>query len=245
MKRNIIIAVALALVAGLAVTWVALKNRQASSGTTVAGVSPGSGKGSLTRTGAGKLAGNGGDDGTQQAATSTVGRAARRLTALDLVDDPNLSDADKKLIVELQDALDDDDLKGVTAAARQLMKSKSEPARVRTATALGWFGAAALPELIEMLSDPSSDVVEAAMTPTLDAIDNMEDGPEKADMLSALIATINDLESLEDALMLFSGIEDEITIPHLERLIEMFQNDLAKVAALTSYLNFVKGANFF
>jgi len=254
MKRNVII-IGLSLIIGLAATWVALRNRQEPSGTAATENAPG---GKMNRRSAlvrpRGLTGNGtGGDSTQTAAgTSAVNRTARSWTGLDLVDADNLSDTDKQLVIALQNALDDDNLQGVTAAARKLMRSTSVPVRLRTATALSWFGTSALPELIEMLNDPDEEVADTAFTATLDAIAEMpeeteDEQREKAEMLAALIATLSNVDSIEEALMHFAGIEDELVIPHLEKLIAraQAQGDLAKVAALTDHLKFTKGEGVF
>ena len=247
MKRKVIIIVGLLLLIGVAATWVALKGRQASSGTASAENTSGAKakRAGLQRSGA--LAGDGTEDGSTQTTvrTSGVKRAAHRVTALDLVDDPKLPDADKQTVIDLQDALDENDLSGVAKAARKLRNSTSVPARVRAVTALSWFGAAALPEIVEMLGDPSEDVAEAAIAATLEAIDEMDDDdPRKAALLTEFITQLNDMEALEDALMLFVGMEDEIAIQSLDTLIARSQGDPAKLAALINFLNFIKGDSF-
>ena len=245
MKRNIIIGLLLATIGLASVTWIILKNRPASSkAATDTSLSvqrertPGKGLGKHLEA----QALNGSNDDTQTAtSTSAVRRAIRPPNALDFVDDDNLSDVDKQQLVKLQDALDDEDLKGVRDAAQQLMRSQSEAVRVRTAAALGWFGAAALPDLVEMLGDSSADVVETTLSATLDAIAELDDGPEKAELLAAVIATLNDTEALEEALMHFAGIDDEIVIPYLEKLIEMSKANPVKSDILTKFLAFTRG----
>jgi len=235
--------VGLLLVVGLAVTWVALRNRQASSETaentsTREGTQSARRGGSLHTSEA--LAG--GD--SSQTATSAVRRATRSWTAENLVDCDNLSDTDKQLILDLQNALDDNDLNGVTAAARKLMHSESVPARVRTATALSWFGTTALPEMVEMLNDPSEEVFDTILTATLDAIAEMEDGPEKAELLAAIIETLKDIDAIEEALMHFLGTDDEIVTKHLNALIANAQGNPQKQAVLNDFLKFVSGDSF-
>ena len=246
MKRNVIIIVGLLLIIGLAAMWFASRGGQASSGTDTpenTGAKARRG-GFLTRSGG--LAEDGGAQAAALVRTSATRRAAHAVTGLDLVDDPNLSDADKQLVMDLQNALDDENLSGVAAAARKLMRSTSEPARMRAATALSWFGAAALPELIEMLSDPSEEVVETIMSATLDAIDEMDDDdPRKAELLAEYIMTLSDPDAIEDALMRFTGMEDEKVLGYLDALIARSQNDPVRLAALLEFRKFMSGDGFF
>ena len=186
--------------------------------------------------------GNPHNPGSTSKGTNGVENGRWNLTAADLVNDPNLSDTDKQHLETLQDALDAENLDGVREAARHLMKSSSAGVRARTATALGWFGAAALPDLVAMFGDPSAEVMEAVMTPTLDAILEMDDGPEKAELVAALIATLTekDNDTLHDALMLLTGIDDEIVIPLLEKLIRETKDPVIR-DGLQEHLRFTKG----
>jgi len=238
MKKTIII-VSL-LVVGLAGGWLVLKNHR----TALPPVQNGDDSSITTKQTTNRQPSGGTNDGTAMLISTTATNAQREWEDFDLVGDPNLSDADKQLIKKLQAALDEEDLKGVTEAARQLMHSKSEAARLRLASALGWFGAAALPELLELMGDASQEVADAALSPTLEAIREMDDGEDKANLIAAFAESIRDLDALDEALMLFAGIDDEIVIPLLERLIAAAQGDPARLAVLKDYLAFLGIGDF-
>ena len=241
MKKTIIIASL--LVIGLAAGWVISKNnRQVTLSTPLEGETS---TGQLARQQQKIQSGSPSEDDASLTASGMTTNARPELTAVDLVGDDNLSDADKQQIEKLQAALDAEDLKGVTAAARQLMHSESVAVRLRLAEALGWFGAAAFPEMIELMGDSNAEVVEAATPSTLEAISEMEDGEDKANLLAALLATMTDLDSIDEALNLFAGIDDDITISLLMQLIEGAKGNPDKLALLEAYRRFVNGELLF
>ncbi|MCL1919737.1 MAG: hypothetical protein FWG50_01460 [Kiritimatiellaeota bacterium] len=248
MKKTILIIGLLAI--GLVGGWLVLKGRQP-GGTANGGSSSTAG---TKRGPAGRqqpvrpgwtLHGGGATSGVASVAGAAASTNARPdWGGVDLIEGAeNLSAEEKQWIEKLQTASDADDLQGVKEAARQLKNSKSAAVRTRLASLLGWFGTAALPELIDLLGDADAEVAEATMIYTLEAIDEMDDGPEKAELLAALIATLSDLDAIDDALMRFAPIDDDIVIPILEGLIAKEQ-DPAKRAALQDYLAFTKGEMF-
>ena len=241
MKKTVIIVSLLFI--GFAGGWVILKSSQAPSSEPSNGeISVGQVTHPHPKGQAGSLSGN------TNTITSTMGSGgitnARPDWSVGFVDDANLSDADKQQLEKLQAALDAEDLNGVTSAARQLMRSESVAARQRLASALGWFGAAALPEMIEMMGDSNPEVVDAITTSTLEAIAEMEDGEEKANLLAALLQTMTDLDAIDDALMLFASMDNEIVIPRLSQLIEGAQGNPARRAVLEDYFFFSTGERY-
>lgn len=150
--------------------------------------------------------------------------------AVDEFDDPEhpYSAEDRKISIELQDALDnvetpdEEDVKdrqangkraGVSraAAARKRMMAaaakaaaSSNPAvRQRAVEAYSWMGNDALPEMTPMMADADPEVAEMAIDKVENALNEITD-PAEQFLLSA--SYLNSFSANEDAMTMLSGI---------------------------------------
>lgn len=136
----------------------------------------------------------------------------------DLDDDEfaGLSDEMKKLLSELQDAVDNEDRRTVSKLADKILKmhgkegDKAVPAAVRAAAveAISWFLPATLADLMGFMADSDPDVLEEVMSSFESAIDDTSLGDRE---LSALLKPIAKVLSDDDALdALFLCIESDM-----------------------------------
>jgi len=154
----------------------------------------------------------------------------------------NLPEREKPFVQKMQDALDEDDLEGVVAAAGVLMKSESADARRDTVWALGWFGAKALPQLAQMLGDAEEDIAKTAAFHFENGVREVTDDDLKAGLLEAAFLTVKDSDDLASLAMLFNDLPDSLAVRTLVKIIES-GNVLAGAAARDQY-EFITGNEY-
>lgn len=84
----------------------------------------------------------------------------------------------RKMILDIRAALDDNDKEKILAFARLAAKSPSSTVRMAAVEAAGWFGDDALPELTEFLADADPEVAQEALDRWEEAIRECEDEAE-------------------------------------------------------------------
>lgn len=135
---------------------------------------------------------------------------------LNVDEDAKLSAEMKKILLELQDALDREDRRGASRQAakiQEMLKRNGAEAvpvsvRLRAVEALGWFLPDTLSDLVTFMSDSSPDVVDDVMTAFEEALDNISLGDRE---LSQIVKSVSKVLSNEDALdSLFFCIESDM-----------------------------------
>lgn len=128
----------------------------------------------------------------------------------------SLSPELKKLMAELQQALDDESLASVTKIAERIHAlqqqggDKAVPAEVRSklVETLGWFLPDSLSDLVAFLADQDPDVHQDVLTQFEDALDDTSLSDRE---LSAIVKSFSKVITDEDALdALFFCIENEM-----------------------------------
>ena len=147
-------------------------------------------------------------------------RSQRQVTAekrekpriLELNDDEEakLNDFSRKVLQELQEALDNENFAVVSRLVQKMMEIPPDPMfgaegvdkllRRKAVAALGWFGAQALPELVGMLADADPEIVQATFDQFSLALEDISlSDYERADivvMASKVLTNTDDLEIL-------------------------------------------------
>ena len=111
------------------------------------------------------------------------------------------SPADKRLSDAIQDALEEEDLSAVVAAAEKALKSPNPDVRRDAVDALGWFGEKALAELTIWMADADEDVAQAAMDHWEEGVSELEDANERLQTSLFALNTLTD----KDALTMIGG----------------------------------------
>jgi len=130
----------------------------------------------------------------------------------------------------MQERLDDSDAAGALKLARKLMKSKEAAVRSDVVAVLGMIGVKALPELTEMMDDGEADISKEAFQQWMAALDELENENLKQQMLTAKMMALEDIDTLEECVMAFSGMEEAVAINGLLPVIESNNPIASKVA---------------
>lgn len=104
-----------------------------------------------------------------------------------------LSDEEVKQIIEAEHLcavltahLDNDDLTNALAEARKLIQHDNPAVRQRVCEALDWIGTQGLNDLALMMSDPDTDIANAATESFWESIEDLPDNLTKFDLLVSL-----------------------------------------------------------
>ena len=99
---------------------------------------------------------------------------------------------------------EEEDFPSLVTELDAVLKCPNPEIREKYVDELGWHGEPAILELTSFLSDPSEDVVDAARTHLVDAVQELEDDAEKAAVVTTLSKAVSDkdlVETLADELM--------------------------------------------
>lgn len=140
----------------------------------------------------------------------------------------DLSSKDKKHVLDVQNALDNDDFAGVASAARKAMKSDNPAVREAAIEALGWFGPEALPELTPLMADADEDVAQTATTQWELALGEIDDSATRATIAEATMRAIKNKETLQSIVCEITNQDDDFTI--LEALVSLIEDSNAACA---------------
>lgn len=116
--------------------------------------------------------------------------------------DDALSPKDRRVMDEIQSALDDEKFSDIKKLAA-VSQSSSTEVRQKMVEALEWFGERALPEIVPFLADADEDVRSSAMNAVEQALLQIEDERAKARHIETL-AMVKGACS-EDGLAMMSG----------------------------------------
>ena len=138
--------------------------------------------------------------------------------------------ADQAAAELMQERMDDSDTAGALKLARKLMKSKEAAVRSDVVAVLGMIGIKALPELTEMMDDGEKDISKEAFQQWMAALDELETDDLKQQMLTAKMMALEDMDTLEECAMAFSGMDEAVVINGLLPVIESNNPIASKVA---------------
>ena len=130
----------------------------------------------------------------------------------------------------MQARLDDDDHAAALALAQKLMRSKDAEVRSRVIATLGWIGIRALPELSAMLADERDDLAAEAFQQWKDAADEVSDDAMKGDLIVAGMENMTRQDNLEDCVMEFNSLPDDIAVRGLVAVIQSLNPVASEVA---------------
>ena len=147
--------------------------------------------------------------------------------------------ADQVAARKMNDFLDSESEQDALVVARQLMKSVDAEVRRDVVATLSWIGIKALPELSVMMNDKDTEVAQAAYTHWRQVLKEITEDSLKGEILVAGLLKFKKQDQLEDAVMAFTEVPDEIAIRCLVQLIQS-DNPVASEVAREHYA-FVTG----
>ena len=132
-----------------------------------------------------------------------------------------LSERDRKLVLSVQDGLDEENFNAVSKAADVALKSKNPVVREAAIEALGWFGPQALPELTPLMADPDESVAQTAASQWELALGDIEEAETRAEVATAVMKTLANKEALESIVCEITNQDDDFVI--LEALVGIIE----------------------
>lgn len=130
-------------------------------------------------------------------------KSESRADGAELADGGVLSEADQRLVDEIQSALDEEKFDAVKELAEKLVGHPVAAVRQQAVEALGWFGEKALEDLTPFLADADDDVRSFAMMAVDQALTQMEDDRAKLRYIESLFQIRNVCD--EDGLAMLAG----------------------------------------
>lgn len=135
---------------------------------------------------------------------------------LDDEEERKLNSFSRMILRELQEALDGERLEAVRMLVAKIQETPPDPAfgsagvaeliRRKSIEAMGWFGAAALPELVGALTDPNPEIAQASFDQFQLALEDISlSDYERAEIILMASTALMDKDNLE---MLFMEINN-------------------------------------
>jgi len=149
-------------------------------------------------------------------------RVKPNIVTLDDDEDKELTDLAKKVLASLQAALDSNDLEQIRAilasvkdspkgSLSRLVDGMPVALRKRLVEALGWFGNAAIPDMMEFLADTDAEVAQMTADQFQLALEDISLGDrERADIVTAASQVITDEGFLEMFFMEISNMRNSV-----------------------------------
>jgi len=132
-----------------------------------------------------------------------------------------LPEHDRKLVLSVQDGLDEENFDAVSKAADIALKSKNPVVREAAVEALGWFGTQALPELTPLMADQDEDIAQLAASQWELALGDIEETETRAEIATAVMKTLANKEALESIVCEITNQDDDFVI--LEALVGIIE----------------------
>ena len=161
-------------------------------------------------------------------------------------DEANLTAVQRKMIEDIRAALEDEDSKKVMKLVQKLQKSPEWPdgipksIKMAAIEALGWFGAACLPELAGFLADADDEVVDAAVEQYEDMMTDYDlSDRERAEILVQAVKCISDSDALDSMLFELNNMRNSVAVQTIKRV--MAEGNAQSKALLPECIEFVTG----
>lgn len=159
---------------------------------------------------------------------TSVSRAqqiSEKPSMLELDDDEEakLNEFSKRLLAELQEALDAEDFNKVKKLVEKLLETPPDPKfgaegvasllRRKAVEAMGWFGARGLPELVGLLADADNEISEAAFDQFTLALEDISlSDYDRADIVAMAARILSDVDNLEALFMEINNMRHSVGV---------------------------------
>lgn len=159
---------------------------------------------------------------------TSVSRAqqiSEKPSMLELDDDEEakLNEFSKRLLAELQEALDAEDFNKVKKLVEKLLETPPDPKfgaegvasllRRKAVEAMGWFGARGLPELVGLLADADNEISEAAFDQFTLALEDISlSDYDRADIVAMAARVLSDSDNLETLFMEINNMRHSVGV---------------------------------
>ena len=166
--------------------------------------------------------------------------------ALDDDDEANLNEEQRKTIMAIRAALDNNDRKTVLRLVQKLQKSDEWPdgipksVKMAAIEALGWFGSSCLPELAGFLGDSDQEVIQAAIDKYQEMLADFElSDTERSEILVQASKVIDDADAIDSMMFELNNMRHSIAVETIKRL--MADGNAATKSILPNNVEFYTG----
>ena len=135
----------------------------------------------------------------------------------------HLKGVDRRDAEAIQNALDDNDLGRVVAAADKAGNSGNPEVRKLAVEALGWFGAEALPELTPFLADADEEVADAAADQWQIGLTQIDDDEIRIATAEAAMRTIGHEDALRQIVSEITAQDDDLKV--MQALVDIIDSE--------------------
>lgn len=159
------------------------------------------------------------------APVSRTQQVSEKPSMLEFDDDEEakLNEFSKRLLAELQDALDSEDFYKVRKLVEKLLETPPDPKfgaegvanllRRKAVEAMGWFGARGLPELVGLLADADNEISEAAFDQFTLALEDISlSDYDRADIVAMAARVLSDSDNLETLFMEINNMRHSVGV---------------------------------
>ena len=166
--------------------------------------------------------------------------------ALDDDDEANLNEEQRKTIMAIRAALDNNDRKTVLRLVQKLQKSDEWPdgipksVKMAAIEALGWFGSSCLPELAGFLGDSDQEVIQAAIDKYQEMLADFElSDTERSEILVQASKVIDDADAIDSMMFELNNMRHSVAVETIKRL--MADGNAATKSILPNNVEFYTG----
>ena len=161
-------------------------------------------------------------------------------------DEAKLNEEQRKTIMAIRAALDNNDRKTVLRLVQKLQKSDEWPdgipksIKMAAVEALGWFGSSCLPELAGFLCDSDEEVVQTAIDKYQEMLADSElSDTERSEILIQASKVIDDADAIDSMLFELNNMRHSVAIDTIKRL--MVEGNAATKSVLPDNVKFYTG----
>ena len=167
----------------------------------------------------------------------TVSTEQRKSTAktttyvLQSIDDDELSKLSKeqkKLLQDIQNALDNDDRKSIIRLVQELQLSTDWPdnipssIKIAAVDALGWFGASCLPEIAGFLADSNEEVRESAIEKYDESLSDTDlNDIDRSSILVMASRVVTDSDAMDSMMFALNDMRNSVAVDTIKQLMEV------------------------
>lgn len=154
-------------------------------------------------------------------AAARIEREKPKILKLEDDEEAKLNDFSRKILQDLQDALDSENFSRVSKLVAKMLEIPPDPKfgkdgvaallRRKAVEALGWFGAKAMPELVGMLADADPEIVQATFDQFSLALEDISlSDYERADIVVMAAKVLKNSDDLEMLLMEINNMRHSV-----------------------------------
>ena len=166
--------------------------------------------------------------------TANAGKRKLRFARGSAADRTDLSKEDRRLLVAIESAVENDSLEALQRVLSEAGASKNPEIRGDLVDALGWFGDKALLDLMPFMADADADVAQSAIDNWTTALADVEDEKERSRYIVGAMKILTDKDSLDTMIMQLDDCDDLVSLQALVDVIAS-QNKVAAEVAREHY----------